>query len=591
MFVRRSRFEVDLNRPRDAAVYLRPDDAWGLDVWTDRLPDAEVQASLVVYDDFYAAFAERLDRLAASGPFVVLDVHSYNHRRQGPDGPAAPESDNPEVNVGTGALDQQRWGPVVERFIDDLRAERVAGHNLDVRENVRFRGGHLSRWVAGRYPDTGCVLAIEFKKVFMDEWTGEPDVAHITEIAARARSCGTADARRPGREAAMKATGGLSPDDLAIDHELADIASGIRFLLAVTPVNLLDARRRFFADGGTPEFVYAPLDDDPAVTEARLAAVTVERATDVALAHLLTAKRRELELQLEMLRRRGSDDFLALSLKLYGAVSPALLGDAEALLDCVSVPAVERGERLDAEAFARRAEAELDHYRATGVDLDVHVEVRSDSSGVMVSNGNLLIAPTVTVPESRVHALLQHEVGTHIVTHVNGSHQPLRLLGAGLADNDETQEGLAVFAEYLAGGLTARRLRQLAARVIAVHQMTDGASFTDVHKQLVANGVGRVEAFTITMRVFRSGGLTKDAVYLRGLRNVVTHVGAGGALDALWLGKMALSDVPHIEELRDRGALHEPLLTPRYLADSDAQTRLASITTSTTPVDLIGVAA
>ena len=159
------------------------DDAWGLDVWTERLPDDEVQASLVVYDDFYAAFAERLDRLAANGPFVVLDVHSYNHRRQGPDKPAAAESDNPEVNVGTGALDQQRWGAVVGRFIDDLRAERVAGHHLDVRENVRFRGGHLSRWVAGRYPDTGCVLAIEFKKVFMDEWTGEPNVAHITELA------------------------------------------------------------------------------------------------------------------------------------------------------------------------------------------------------------------------------------------------------------------------------------------------------------------------------------------------------------------------------------------------------------------------
>ncbi len=389
----------------------------------------------------------------------------------------------------------------------------------------------------------------------------------------------------------INAVGGLSPGDCAIDHELADIASGIRFLLAVTPINLLDARRRFFADGGTPEFVYAPLDDDPAVTEARLGAVAVERAADVALAHLFMAKRRELELQLEMLRRRGSDDFLALSLKLYGAVSPALLGDAEALLDCVRVPAFERGERLDAGAFARRAEAELDLYRATGVDLDVHVEVRSDSSGVMVSNGNLLIAPTVTVPESRVHALLQHEVGTHIVTHVNGSRQPLRLLGAGLADNDETQEGLAVFAEYLAGGLTARRLRQLAARVIAVHQMTDGASFANVHRQLVTNGVGRVEAFTITMRAFRSGGLTKDAVYLRGLRNVVTHVGAGGALDTLWLGKMALSDVPHIEDLRARSALHEPLLTPRYLADVDAQTRLAGITTSTTPVDLIGVAA
>ncbi len=57
----------------------------------------------------------------------------------------------------------------------------------------------------------------------------------------------------------MKAAGELSPDDLAIDHELADIASGIRFLLAVTPVNLLDARRRFFADGGCPRVRVRPV--------------------------------------------------------------------------------------------------------------------------------------------------------------------------------------------------------------------------------------------------------------------------------------------------------------------------------------------
>ena len=29
----RSRFEVDLNRPRHKAVYLQPEDAWGLRVW------------------------------------------------------------------------------------------------------------------------------------------------------------------------------------------------------------------------------------------------------------------------------------------------------------------------------------------------------------------------------------------------------------------------------------------------------------------------------------------------------------------------------------------------------------------------------
>jgi uncharacterized protein (TIGR02421 family) len=377
---------------------------------------------------------------------------------------------------------------------------------------------------------------------------------------------------------------------LAIDRELADTASSIRFLLDVTPVNLIEARRSFLSDGATPEFVYGPLADDPVVTETRLEAIAIDSVEDTALAQILTSKRRELELQLQMLRSRGSEQFLELSLQLYGPVSPALLGEAEALLAQVPPPQRESGDRINAATFARLAEAELDLYRAVHTDLAAHVEVRDDSSGVMVSNGDLLIAPTAVVPSHRVQALLQHEIGTHIVTHVNGSCQPLRLLGAGLAGYDETQEGLAVFAEYLAGGLTARRMRQLAARVVAVHQMCTGESFPTVHANLVASGVSRREAFTITMRVFRSGGLTKDAVYLRGLRDVVAYVGAGGDLDVLWLGKMALSDVPSIVALRERGALVDPVLVPRYLAEPQAQERLSRITAQTVPLDLIGAA-
>jgi len=386
----------------------------------------------------------------------------------------------------------------------------------------------------------------------------------------------------------MSAAATISAEDLAVDHELADTASSIRFLLEVTPVNLLDARRAFFVDRTTPEFVYGPLEDDPDVTESRIAAIRIETVEDPDLTYLLTAKRHELELQLEMLRRRDTAGFLELSIQLYGTVGPALLGDAEALLDLIPSPPSEQGERLDADAFARLAETELDHYRAIHADLDAHVEIRPDSSGVMVSNGNLLIAPTVVVSSERVHALLQHEIGTHIVTHVNGSHQPIRLLGAGLAEYDETQEGLAVFVEYLVGGLTARRLRQLAARVISVHQMTEGAPFPDVYQHLVDNGVAPVEAFTITMRVFRSGGMTKDAVYLRGLRRIMEHVAAGGSLDVLWLGKMALADISHVDALRERGVVHEPLLLPRFLEDPAVHERLAAVTSRTSPSELIG---
>lgn len=180
----RSRFELDLNRGRADGVYRTPDDCWGLQVWRDSpLADDLVEGSLSIYDSFYARLAERLDEVAARGPFVLYDVHSYNHRRDGADRPAAPAAENPEVNVGTGSLDRDHWAPVVDAFIDRLGSVPTSRGLLDVRENVRFKGANLARWVHERYPRTGCVLALEFKKTFMDEWTGEVDEDRLAELS------------------------------------------------------------------------------------------------------------------------------------------------------------------------------------------------------------------------------------------------------------------------------------------------------------------------------------------------------------------------------------------------------------------------
>lgn len=179
----RSRFEVDLNRPRELAVYREPDDCWGLDVWRDPpLADDLVQGSLAVYDEVYARLAQRLDVLAERGPFVLLDVHSYNHRRHGADAPEAPVESNPEVNVGTGSVDQERFGALVDTFCAHLGSQEVKGNRLDVRENVAFKGRGLALFVHERYPRTGCVLALEFKKTWMDEWTGEVDEHHLAQL-------------------------------------------------------------------------------------------------------------------------------------------------------------------------------------------------------------------------------------------------------------------------------------------------------------------------------------------------------------------------------------------------------------------------
>jgi N-formylglutamate amidohydrolase len=181
--VHRSRFEVDLNRPRDRAVYRTPADAWGLQVWKNAPDAALIEQSLAYYDDFYATVGHLFRRLEHRfGAFVVLDLHSYNHRRGGPDAPPDNPQQNPEVNIGTGTMDRMRWAPVVDPFIEKLRALEIAGHRLDVRENVKFRGGHFAHWSHTTFPESACVLSLEFKKFFMDEWTGHPDYGQIAKI-------------------------------------------------------------------------------------------------------------------------------------------------------------------------------------------------------------------------------------------------------------------------------------------------------------------------------------------------------------------------------------------------------------------------
>jgi uncharacterized protein (TIGR02421 family) len=386
----------------------------------------------------------------------------------------------------------------------------------------------------------------------------------------------------------MTTTQTLAPTDLAVDRALSDIASSFRFLLDVTPIDLVRARDDFFRTGRPPHFEYRPLADDPALTNARLGDVAVNEVEDPMVASLLQAKQHELSLMVQMLTCRGSTDFLSLSIEAFGTVGPDLLREAHDILGAVPASAPDPGPWLDADAFVQIARAELDRYRAFGPDIESHVELREGSTGVMVSNGDVLVAPTARVSAARADALVHHEIGTHVVTYVNGAHQQLRTLAGGLAGHEETQEGLAVLGEYLAGGLTANRLRQLAARVIAVHEMITGADFADVHRGLVDAGVSATQGFTITMRVFRSGGLTKDAVYLRGLRELVDHLAAGQSLDTLWLGKMPLSAVPLVEELHRRGVLSDPLLTPRHLDLPGAPARLAGLTEVTSLTSLVG---
>lgn len=356
----------------------------------------------------------------------------------------------------------------------------------------------------------------------------------------------------------------FSPGDLAVDHALARLSGGVRFLLDITPVDSDEVREAYLAgEVLEPEFTYRELESDPDVLEAELARIDPATVENPMLGHLLRAKHREMELQLQMLCARGTPEFRDMSVELYGAVTPALYERASALLLVVDPPDPGAGT-LTAEEFRDLAEQELDHYRELDPDIGLHVEMRDDVSGVLCEGTTLLISYQSTIASRRAFALLQHEIGTHLITQVNGSRQPMTVLGTGLAGYDETQEGLAVLAEVAVGGLTPARLRTLAARVVVVHDMLHGASFTECHERLVEAGIPSGSAFTTVMRVFRSGGLTKDAIYLRGLVDLLAHLNGGGSLTTLYAGKFSLADLPLIEELTSSGCINPPAVLPRF---------------------------
>ncbi len=173
----RSRFEIDLNRERDGAFYMRPDQAWGLNIWREAPTAGLVDRSLAVHDAYYAMLGQMLAGIGAEfGSFVLLDIHSYNHRRAGANAEPTAEADAPVINIGTSSMDRERWADVVEPFMESLRSTPFRGASLDVRENIAFQGkGEQTRFVHENFPLSGCAIAVEFKKVFMDEWTGEPD--------------------------------------------------------------------------------------------------------------------------------------------------------------------------------------------------------------------------------------------------------------------------------------------------------------------------------------------------------------------------------------------------------------------------------
>ncbi|WP_299391264.1 tyrosine/phenylalanine carboxypeptidase domain-containing protein [uncultured Gelidibacter sp.] len=377
---------------------------------------------------------------------------------------------------------------------------------------------------------------------------------------------------------------------LSADSKLAEISEGMSFLLRVTPVNSNEEWDKFEQNNfeKPPSFKYRLLAVDPELEKRKLFNIPIDLIEDPTIAFILRGKRLEIEKQLIMLEERGTENFRFIGESLYGVIREDILQVAKHILQVYPEgETIRSSKRYNGVEFAEFAQREMDYYTQLFPEVDLGIEIRDDVAGIMVSKSKLLINEEMNLDVNRCDALIQHEIGTHILTYCNGKSQPLKQMHEGFEGYDQLQEGLAVIAEYLVGGLTINRLRLLAGRVIAVQSMVDNASFIETFNLLRSSYAfpARV-AYYISMRVYRGGGLTKDAVYLAGLIDLMAYLKNGGKLEPLYTGKFNVTHIKLIEELLYREVLKQPVL-PRFLKRDDVKIRLQKLREGINIVELV----
>ncbi|WP_324719054.1 flavohemoglobin expression-modulating QEGLA motif protein [Salinimicrobium sp. HB62] len=368
---------------------------------------------------------------------------------------------------------------------------------------------------------------------------------------------------------------------IEIDRQLSEIETSYQFLWLVSPANIRHIKDAFFESNFEKvlNYHYRLLPFDPDVLKRKLYNLPLEDVDDPALSYIFRQKREELDLQISMLTDRGSDSFFYNSMMLFGKISNDLQREAETVLREVKEKEDQDFESImKAEDFKALANREFDYFREQDRNFSSKVHVRDDVNILMVSRGELYLPSDYKLNASETRALIQHEIGTHILTYYNGRQQPLRLLSIGLTDYDTLQEGLAVLSEYLVGGLTANRMRTLAGRVVAASARMHGANFQEIFRLLYKDyGFTPQRAFNITSRIMQGGGFTKDISYLKGLVQLKEHLQEGGELAPLLTGKFSLEHMPIINELQERRVLSPVKLSPRYLNTEETKNKLNKI--------------
>ena len=358
-----------------------------------------------------------------------------------------------------------------------------------------------------------------------------------------------------------------------IDGYIDNLVKKIELLTYVNPTNIEEEKEQFFASKylTDPKFMYPKRDFDKFKLHKEFFAQPLELIENESLRSLYEEIIYFYSGVIQCIETIGEGKkFYYNSLRSFGSPTEQDVENAKFILHFEDE---DEKRAIFKPKYATEEATRIFKEYAKKYDFDFHIKSSDKMAAIaMVLNNaqTLVINSNYTYSDNEMAVLNNHEIGVHMVTTMNGLLHKLKIFSHGFPNNEETQEGLAVFSEYMSGNLTLKRLKELAYRVIAVNSLAKGYNFSKTFRLLHNTyDLERETAFFITLRAHRGGGFTKDYLYLTGLKKIFNYYQEGKDLRLLLTGKVSLEYVDTIEDLIDEGLA----VNSKHLTDSFAENK------------------
>jgi uncharacterized protein (TIGR02421 family) len=219
-----------------------------------------------------------------------------------------------------------------------------------------------------------------------------------------------------------------------------------------------------------------------------------------------------------------------------------------------------------AEQLKKKLEQTLQQLDITGWDI---IFSEKKETTLYSSRSEISICQDRKFTEKEMNRLPIHEIGGHLLRVMNGREQKYGILSTGLTGYSETEEGITTHLEKITNTLDQRVLRTYAGRFIAVESVLHRNSFSNTYEELLSLQFSPEEAWTLSVRAHRGGGLIKDHIYLQGFHKITEYLAAGGSLEKLYIGKIGIEHVDFMDSLEKKGEIKKPKYLPYSIINNN----------------------